>query len=67
MDNQQEIIDLCVEVLAYDLADREITIDQNGYNAFECTGLARKILRLLGENEEEAQKRAEAIAIELEY
>lgn len=44
---RDEIIKLCVDVLAHSELDWEINIGGNGYNAFECSGLAREILSIL--------------------
>lgn len=46
--NEDEIIKLCVNVLANAELGKDVTIDGNDYSAFEAAGLARRVLDLIG-------------------
>ena len=54
---KEKIIELCVDILAHSSLDYEITLCGNGYNAFECEGVALELLDILGMSYEEIKDR----------
>jgi len=45
---RKKVLDLCIDIYAHDQLDYEITLCGNVYIAFECSGVADKLLEILG-------------------
>ena len=63
---KDKIIELCVDIFAHSSLDYEITLCGNGCNAFECEGVALKLLDILGMSYEDIKDRVAEQAKKLE-
>lgn len=63
---EDKLLTLCIDILAHSARDYEITLQGNGYNAFECEGVAFEILDMLGIKNDDIDERVKNRMSELQ-